>query len=290
VSILQKGTSNGASSDAEGLYSISVSINAVLFFSYVDMISQEIKVGNRTLVNVELMPTPKSNLGEVVVVGYGTQRKADLTGAVGSISKKDFENKPFTSPDQILTGRIAGVNVTNRSGDPGAPIEVRIRGVGTAGNNQPLWIIDGVPVATNTSTITVNTGSQTETNPLSGINPSDIESIDVLKDAFSTAIYGARANNGVILVTTKRGKAGAAKLSYDGYVGVQAVPKNKLFKVLNSQQYIKYQKDEFNSDYSAFDAQPNVDWQDLVFKKGNATSHNLTISGGGQNSTMYCTT
>ena len=285
VSILQKGTSNGVSSDAEGLYSISVSANAVLFFSYVDMISQEIKVGNRTLVNVELKPTPKSNLGEVVVVGYGTQRKADLTGAVGSISKKDFENKPFTSPDQILTGRIAGVNVTNRSGDPGAPIEVRIRGVGTAGNNQPLWIIDGVPVATNTSTITVNTGSQTETNPLSGINPSDIESIDVLKDASSTAIYGARANNGVILVTTKRGKIGAAKLSYDGYVGVQAVPKNKLFKVLNSQQYIKYQKDEFNSDYSAFAAQPNVDWQDLVFKKGNATSHNLTISGGGQNST-----
>ena len=285
VSILQKGTSNGVSSDAEGLYSISVTANAVLFFSYVDMISQEIKVGNRTLVNVELKPTPKSNLGEVVVVGYGTQRKADLTGAVGSISKKDFENKPFTSPDQILTGRIAGVNVTNRSGDPGAPIEVRIRGVGTAGNNQPLWIIDGVPVATNTSTITVNTGSQTETNPLAGINPSDIESIDVLKDASATAIYGARANNGVILVTTKRGKVGAARLSYDGYVGVQAVPKNKLFEVLNSQQYIKYQKDEFNSDYSAFAAQPNVDWQDLVFKKGNATSHNLTISGGGQNST-----
>ena len=160
-----------------------------------------------------------------------------------------------------MTGRLAGVNVTNRSGDPGAPIEVRIRGIGTAGNNQPLWIIDGVPVATNTSTITVNTGSQTETNPLAGINPSDIESIDVLKDASATAIYGARANNGVILVTTKRGKVGAARLSYDGYVGVQAVPNNKLFKVLNSQQYIQYQKDEFNSDYSAFAAQPNVDWQ-----------------------------
>ncbi len=285
VSLLQKGTSNGVSSDAEGLYSISVSANAVLSFSYVDMISQEIKVGNRTLINVELKPTPKSNLGEVVVVGYGTQRKADLTGAVGSISRKDFANKPFTSPDQILTGRIAGVNITNRSGDPGAPIEVRIRGIGTAGNNQPLWIIDGVPVATNTTTITVNTGSQTESNPLAAINPSDIESIDVLKDASATAIYGARANNGVILVTTKRGKVGVAKLSYDGYVGSQTVSKDKLFKVLNTDQFVKFQKDGMGNDYSAFAGKPTVDWQDLVYKTGFATAHNLTLSGGNQNAT-----
>ena len=225
------------------------------------------------------------SLDEVVVVGYGTQRKTDLTGAIGSLSRKDFANQPFTSPDQILTGRLAGVNVTNRSGDPGAPIEVRIRGIGTAGNNQPLWIIDGVPVATNTTTITVNTGSQTETNPLAGISPSDIESVDVLKDASATAIYGARANNGVILVTTKRGKAGIAKLTYDGFVGVQAVPKNKLFDILNTEQYIKFQKDALNNDYTQFSGKPTVDWQDLVFKTGSATSHNLTISGGGQNST-----
>ena len=285
VTILQKGTSNGTTSDTAGLYSISVPANAVLIFSNVDMLAQEIKVGNSASLNVQLRANPNSKLGEVVVVGYGTQRKADLTGAIGSISKKDFANQPFTSPDQILTGRLAGVNVTNRSGDPGAPIEVRIRGIGTAGNNQPLWIIDGIPVATNTSTITVNTGSQTESNPLAGINPSDIESIDVLKDASATAIYGARANNGVILVTTKRGKAGAATLTYDGYIGVQAAPEDKLFDVLNTEQYIKYQKDEFGSDYSAFAGKPTVDWQDLVFKKGNATSHNLTLSGGGQNAT-----
>jgi TonB-dependent starch-binding outer membrane protein SusC len=287
VSVTVKGTTKGAITDASGTFSIDVSgNNAVLVMSSLNYTTREVKVGSESSLNVSLSKDAKSQkLDEVVVIGYGTQRKVDLTGAVGSISRKDFANKPFTSPDQILTGRLAGVNVTNRSGDPGAPIEVRIRGIGTAGNNQPLWIIDGVPVATNTSTITVNTGSQTESNPLAGINPSDIESIDVLKDASATAIYGARANNGVILVTTKRGKAGAAMLTYDGYVGVQAAPKNKLFKVLNTEQYIKFQQDGLGADYSAFAGKPTVDWQDLVYKKGPATAHNLTISGGSQNAT-----
>ncbi len=285
ASIVVKGTSTGTNSDEAGSFSITVpNTNSVLVVSFSGYTSKEISVANLGRV-VRLVPDEKKQaMSEVVVIGYGTQRKVDLTGAVGSISRKDFANKPFTSPDQILTGRISGVNVTNRSGDPGAPIEVRIRGIGTAGNNQPLWVIDGVPVATNTSTITVNTGSGTESNPLSGINPSDIESIDVLKDASATAIYGARANNGVILVTTKRGKAGNALLSYDGYFGVQAVPKDKLFKVLNTEQYIQFQKDAMGNDFSAF-AGPNVDWQDLIYKTGPATAHNLTISGGGQNAT-----
>jgi TonB-dependent starch-binding outer membrane protein SusC len=287
VSVTEKGTKNGTTTNASGNFSITVASSAsVLVFSYSGYLPQEQAAGSGDNVQIKLIPDEKKQaLDEVVVIGYGTQKKKDLTGAVGSISRKDFANKPFTSPDQILTGRIAGVNITNRSGDPGAPIEVRIRGIGTAGNNQPLWIIDGVPVATNTSTITVNTSSATESNPLSGINPSDIESIDVLKDASATAIYGARANNGVILVTTKRGKAGVATLSYDGYVGIQAIQKSKLFDVLNVAEYIKYQKDEFNNDYSQFSSQPNVDWQDLVFKKGFATTHNLTLSGGNQNST-----
>ncbi len=287
VSVTEKGTKNGVTTNKSGNFSINVSSSAsVLVFSYSGYVSQEQAAGQGDNVQIKLAPDEKKQaLDEVVVIGYGTQKKKDLTGAVGSISRKDFANKPFTSPDQILTGRISGVNITNRSGDPGAPIEVRIRGIGTAGNNQPLWIIDGVPVATNTSTITVNTSSATETNPLAGINPSDIESIDVLKDASATAIYGARANNGVILVTTKRGKAGTATLSYDGYVGVQSAPKNKLFDVLDVPQYIAYQKDAFGSDYSAFAGKPTVDWQDLVFKTGTATAQNLTISGGGQNAT-----
>ena len=284
VTVTVKGTKLATQTDAGGNYSLDAAENAILVFSSVGFTTSEATINGKNLVDVTLI-TQSNSLNDVVIVGYGTQKKKDLTGAIGSISAKDFANKPFTSPDQILSGRLAGVNVTNRSGDPGAPIEVRIRGIGTAGNNQPLWIIDGVPVATNTSTITVNTGSQTETNPLAGISPSDIESIDVLKDASATAIYGARANNGVILVTTKRGKVGEAKLSYDGYVGVQAAPTSKLFDVLNTEQYIKYQKDGFGQDFSAFASKPTVDWQDLVFKKGIATSHNLTISGGSQNAT-----
>jgi TonB-dependent starch-binding outer membrane protein SusC len=287
ATVLVKGNSKGTSTDETGNFSITVpGKGSVIVISFLSYVTREMVIGDKTSVTVQMVADEKAKaLGEVVVIGYGTQKKKDLTGSVGSISRKDFANKPFTSPDQILTGRIAGVNITNRSGDPGAPIEVRIRGIGTAGNNQPLWIIDGVPVATNTTTVTVNTGSQTETNPLSGINPSDIESIDVLKDASATAIYGARANNGVILVTTKRGKAGAAKLSYDGYVGVQSVPKNKLFKVLNTGDYIKFQQDGMGNDYSAFAGKPTVDWQDLVFKKGIGTTHNLTLSGGSQNAT-----
>jgi len=286
ATIVVQGANTGTNTDEAGSFSVTVPrANSILVISFSGYISKEISVANLTGI-VRLMPDEKKQaMNEVVVIGYGTQRKVDVTGAVGSITRKDFANKPFTSPDQILTGRISGVNVTNRSGDPGAPIEVRIRGIGTAGNNQPLWVIDGVPVATNTSTITVNTSSGTESNPLAGINPSDIESIDVLKDASATAIYGARANNGVILVTTKRGKVGAATLSYDGYVGVQAVPKNKLFDVLNTEQYINYQQDGFGKDFSAFAGKPTVDWQNLVYKKGLATSNNLTLSGGNQNAT-----
>ncbi len=289
VSVVLKGQTQtqGTVSDANGFFSITVpGEDAILIFSYLGYIDQEVSVAGKSTINLQLQPDQKkAALSEVVVVGYGTQRKIDLTGAVGSISRKDFANKPFTSPDQILAGRIAGVNITNRSGDAGAPIEVRIRGIGTAGNNQPLWIIDGVPVSTNTSTITVNTSSATESNPLAGINPSDIESIDILKDASATAIYGARANNGVILVTTKRGKVGAATLSYDGYVGTQAAPKNKLFDVLNTDQYIKFQQEGLGNDYSAFTGKPTVDWQDLVFKTGISTAHNLTLSGGNQTAT-----
>ena len=221
-----------------------------------------------------------------MVVGYGTQRKADLTGAVGGLraSDVDIASKPVTSPDQLLGGRVAGIQIANRSGDPGAPIDVRIRGVGTAGVNSPLWVIDGVPIV-QTSNITVNTGSQTESNPLAGINPSDIESIDVLKDASAAAIYGARAANGVIIVTTKRGKEGTASVTYDGYLGTGQVW-NKL-DVLNVAQYIDFQSkidatgsNPGDRDFSSFASKPNVDWQDVVFGNSSVQSHNIGVSGG----------
>jgi len=282
VSITIKGTSRGTTTDSSGIFTIGAERNSVLVFSSLNYNKQEVKVGGSSTIEVQLAVNQQSkDLGEVVVVGYGTQRKVDLTGAVGSISRRDIASRPFTSPDQALSGKISGVQISSRSSDPAAPIEVRIRGVGTVGNNQPLWVIDGVPTV-QTSNITVNTGSFTESNPLAGINPNDIESIDVLKDASAAAIYGARAANGVIIVTTKRGKEGKTTLSYDGYHGIQKVPRSRHIKVLDVDQYINLQS-EIGYDFSAFKGKPFVDWQDAILQTAVVTDHNLTVSGGTKN-------
>lgn len=283
VTVTVKGSRIGTQTDAAGNYTITAPANATLVFSSVGFAAIESDARGKNTVNATL-GTQAGNLNEVVVVGYGTQRKVDLTGAVASVGRKDFANRPFTSPDQILGGRVPGVNITNRSGDPGAPIDVRIRGVGTTGSNQPLWVIDGVPIV-QTSNITVNTGSSTETNPLAGINSNDIESIDVLKDASAAAIYGARAANGVIIVTTRRGKEGRTSLTYDGYYGIQYVPENRRFDLLNVDEYIALQA-ELGRDLSQFKGRPFVDWQDAIFQRGPAHSHNLTISGGSPKATF----
>jgi TonB-linked SusC/RagA family outer membrane protein len=277
VNIIVKGTTQGTTTDANGEFKLAVSANASLIFSFIGYQTLETSVGNQTTLNISLVIDAKA-LEEVVVVGYGTQRKVDLTGAVGSLRGSDIDigSKPITSPDQLLAGRIAGVQITNRSGDPGAPIDVRIRGVGTAGVNSPLWVIDGVPIV-QTSNITVNTSSTTESNPLAGINPSDIESIDVLKDASAAAIYGARAANGVIIVTTKRGKEGKAQLTYDGYIGAGTAWKK--LDVLNTAQYIDVQN-EIGRDFSQFSGQPDVNWQDQVFRTSKVQNHNIGINGG----------
>ncbi|ULQ51300.1 SusC/RagA family TonB-linked outer membrane protein [Flavihumibacter fluvii] len=286
VSVMVKNTTNGTTTDETGKYSISVSGSEdVLVFSSLNYQTQEQKVGDRTTINLQMAVDVKGkSLNEVVVVGYGTQRKVDLTGAVASVGRKEFVTKPFTSPDQILGGRVSGVNISNRSGDPGAPIDVRIRGVGTTGNNQPLWVIDGVPIV-QTTNVTVNTGSSTETNPLAGINANDIESIDVLKDASASAIYGARAANGVIIVTTRRGKEGRTTLTYDGYIGNSYVPESRRFDMLGVSDYIALQG-ELNRDLSAYSSKPYVDWQDAIFQNGPVTSHNLSVSGGSQKATF----
>ncbi len=279
VNVVIKGSTTGTITDIDGNYRLNVPASAeTLVFSFVGYLSQEVAIGNQSVINVQLADDIQS-LEEVVVVGFGTQKRGDITGSVGSISSEEIAAKPITSPDQVLAGRVSGVQIANRSGDPGAPINVRIRGVGTAGNNQPLWVIDGVPIV-QTSNITVNTGSSTETNPLAGINPNDIESIDVLKDAASAAIYGARAANGVIIVTTKRGKAGRTSVTYDGYVGMQNTPRR--LDVLNVEQYIDFQE-ELGRDFSQFRGEPFVDWQDAVFRTAPMQSHNVTVSGGSEN-------
>ncbi len=282
ASIVEKGTTNGTQSDFDGNYTISADGNATLVFSYIGFATQEIAIDGRTSIDVS-MAEDASQLSEVVVVGYGTQRKADLTGSVGSIGAAEIVTKPLTSPDQALAGTIAGVNISNRSGDPGAPINVRIRGIGTPGVNDPLWVIDGVPIV-QTTNITVNTSSTTDSNPLAGLNSNDIQSIDVLKDAASTAIYGARAANGVIIVTTKRGKAGAGKVTYNGYVS--SASSRDFIDVLNVQQYIDIQG-ELGRDVSQFSGQPFVDWQDLIFQTGFVQNHNVSVSGGSENGNYF---
>lgn len=278
VNILIQGTTTGTVTDIDGRYEVQVpDQDAVLVFSYTGYQSQEVNVGSQTVIDV-VMQESSELLEEVVVVGYGTQKKRDVTGAVGSLSAEDLPTMPITSPDQVLAGTLSGVNITNRSGDPGAPINVRIRGVGTPGVNQPLWVIDGVPIV-QSNNITVNTSSTTDSNPLAGINPNDIESIDVLKDASAAAIYGARAANGVIIVTTKRGKEGRTSVTYNGYAGVAQI-RQKL-DVLSVDDYIDIQT-ELGRDVSQFQGQPFVDWQEAVFKDGPMQNHNVTISGGNQ--------
>lgn len=283
VNVVVKGTTVGTVSDFDGNYTIDAPDGATtLVFSYIGFSTQEVQIDGRTTINV-VMAEDAQALSEVVVVGYGTQRKGDLTGAIGSISSAQIETKPITSADQALAGTIAGVNITNRSGDPAAPINVRIRGVGSPGVNDPLWVIDGVPLV-QTNNITVNTSSTTDSNPLAGINPNDIESITVLKDAASSAIYGSRAGNGVIIVTTKRGKQGAAKMNYSGYTAVSNV--RETIDVLNVEQYIDIQG-QLGRDFSQFNGQPNVDWQDAFFKTGNMQSHNVSVSGGNENANYF---
>lgn len=283
ASVVVKGTTTGAVADFDGNYSIEVPDGEnTLIFSYVGYSAKEVAIDGRSSIDAVLQEDAQA-LSEVVVIGYGTQRKADLTGAVGSIGAAEIVSKPLTSPDQALAGTISGVNITNRSGDPGAPISVRIRGVGTPGNNDPLWVIDGVPLV-QTTNMTVNTSSTTDSNPLAGLNSNDIKSIDVLKDAASTAIYGARAANGVIIVTTKRGARGDATVNYDGYTSFAST--RDRIDVLDVDQYIDIQG-QLGRDLSAFRGSPNVDWQDLIFQTGFVQNHNVSVSGGNEKATYF---
>ena len=220
VSVTLKGQKSGIVSGTNGAYSISLtSLNGTLVFSSVGYSTKEISINGKTIINVSLVAVD-NNLDEVVVVGYGTQRKRDITGSVGSVSAAQIKNLSLTSPEQALQGRIAGVNVTSASGTPGASININVRGVGTInGSSQPLYVVDGIPIATG-SFSQIGVGNQV-LNSLADINPNDIESLEVLKDASATAIYGSRGANGVVLITTKRGKNQKTRFSYNGYYGTQ---------------------------------------------------------------------
>ena len=212
VNVIEKGTTNGVVTDFDGNYSITINDGAFLVFSYLGFVTQEISVDNRVSLNVTLKESFE-NLSEVVVIGYGSQLKEEISGSVSSVEAEDIENIPQVSIDQLLQGRAAGVSVTQNSGQPGSAVSVRIRGVNSiTGSSEPLYIIDGVPISGDSNNVGTSGRSiadnglgedagSTGVSPLSAINPNDIESVDILKDASATAIYGSRGSNGVVTVS-----------------------------------------------------------------------------------------
>jgi TonB-linked SusC/RagA family outer membrane protein len=266
VSVLESGTSNGTSTDFNGNYSIQVNdASAQLVFSFVGMLDQTITVGEQTQIDVTLMTSAEA-LEEVVVVGYSTQSRAEVTGAIASVDSEEITALPVVNAEQALQGRASGVTVTN-SGSPGVSPQVRIRGLGTVGNNNPLYVIDGVI-----------------TGGLSGINPEDIESINVLKDASTTAVYGSRGSNGVIMVTTKKGRSGRAQLTFNSYIGAQTI--NNRYDVLNTDEYLTYASEAFGitPTRSPEFYDNNTNWQDELFTTGLMQNYDLGVSGGNENS------
>ncbi|WP_455997152.1 SusC/RagA family TonB-linked outer membrane protein [Phocaeicola barnesiae] len=278
ANVLVKGTQIGAITDLDGNAVIDgVPSNAVLVISYIGYITQEIPLKNSdTKVIVDLKEDTQT-LSEVVVVGYGSVKKSDATGAVEVIKSTDFNQGIVSSPESLFKGHIAGVQVTPTSGQPGAGASVRIRGVNSiSASSEPLYVIDGVPIDNSRSSVNVggDSGLSSMTvNPLSMIPASDIESMTVLKDASATAIYGSRGANGVIIITTKGGKEGVRSLSYSGSVGFSQ-PSNKI-DVLSADEYKKYVPDASGT--------ASTDWQDEIFRTALVQEHNVTFSNGNKN-------
>ncbi len=286
IDVVIKGTVKGASTDFDGKYSINnVSPSDVLVISSIGYTTQEIPVGDKTVIDVNLEESEET-LEEVVVIGYGTAKKSELTGSISSIKGADIVAETVsTSIDQGLQGRAAGVNITLNSGAPGASSSINIRGISSINlTAQPIFVIDGVIIS--------NESGNNFSNPLNSINPNDIESIDILKDASATAIYGSRASNGVIIITTKRGREGRLNISYDNFIGFQEIPKK--LDVLNLQEYATHKNTR--ADFGLITRDPNfinpsllgegTDWQDEIFRKAFMQSHYLSASGGGEKTTF----
>ena len=286
ASVVQKGTTNGTITDFDGNFTLDVPTNATLVISYIGYKDQEIKVGNQRSFNIKMSEDTQA-LEEVVVVGYGTQKKVNLTGSIATLDTKDIEARPVTNVSQALAGMAAGVTVTSSSNQPGNDdASILVRGQGTLNSSAPLIIVDGVEAGINT------------------VNPQDIESMTVLKDAASAAIYGSRAANGVILITTKKGKEGSMKVDYNGYVSFASIRKT-LTPVSDYATYMELINEGFiNSGKSAQFSQakidewradggknplwyPNTDWVDETFKSSTAQNHVVSMSGGTEKIRFY---
>lgn len=278
VSVLVKGTTNGTITDFDGKYSLSVKTGDVLVFSYIGYVTQGVTITNQTTLNVTLKEDTET-LEEVVVVGYGTMKKKLVTGATVQVKGDNIAKLNTTNPLQAMQGQTPGVNISSTSGQPGSDMKVTIRGLGTIGNSGPLYLIDGIG------------------GDISTLNPADIESIDVLKDAASAAIYGAQAANGVVLITTKQGHEGKAQVSFDAYYGIQNVARKA--EMLNAQQYMTildeqalngggapYDWGSFKSIHNEFGGIYDTDWVNSMFKDDAKTqSYTLGVTGGSKTST-----
>ncbi len=285
VTVVVKGQSTGVTTDINGQFSIEATPGAILLISYtgyddVEIIAQSAALGDLLLMEKD------NRLNEVVVIGYGSQKRSDLTGAVSSVSAKEIKQLPNTGLDQALQGRAAGVLVTQNSGAPGGAVSIRIRGIASTLSAEPLYVIDGIPVVNdnqrNSSNLSEIDGGGQYSNALNTINPNDIENIEILKDASATAIYGARGANGVVMITTKRGAKGQSDVSFEYYIGTQEI--SRQIPVMNLREYAEYygevafeQIEEFE-DISLLGEGTN--WQNEVFRAAPQSNYQVTMSGG----------
>ena len=271
ASVKLKGTQTGTATDANGNFTLQVpDAGGVLVISYVGHQTIEMAVSKNTAAALKIVLKQEvSKVEEVVVVGYGTRKRKDLTGSVSSIDASQIEKVPVTTIDQAIQGRAAGVNVTSNDGAPGSSVFVQIRGIGSLGSNAPLYVVDGYPIS----------------GGLDAINPTDIASIDILKDASATAIYGNRASNGVVIITTKRGTRTGVQVSLDAVLSSQSQP--EMYDVLNAQQWVALVNERAPIDgiallpeWSNPSALHSIDWQDEVYRSGLRQNYNIAVRGG----------
>ena len=306
ANVTEKGTKNAITTDIDGKYEIKVQNNATLEFSFIGFTPKSVAVNGKTKINVKLEESSEQ-LNDVVVIGYGTQKKSDVNGSISSVKAKDLQDLKQVNIDQMIQGKASGVSVSSNSGQPGSAVSIRIRGTTSiSGTNEPLYIIDGVPVsgdatgrATSGRPISGNDfsanggGGNNAVSPLSTINPNDVESIDILKDASATAIYGSRGANGVIIITTKSGKKGTGKITYEGFTSVQSVYKD--LDVMNLRQYATHQNELatlFGNELRPEFAHPELlgsgtDWQDAVYRTASTKSHQISFSAAKDGTNYY---
>lgn len=271
VSVTAKGDSHGVTTDIDGNYVIETKAGTILVYSYIGYDPAERRVTGPGVINVTLGES-KTELSEVVVVGYGVQKKSSVTGAISQLKSEDIQNRTIVNPQSALMGKTAGVQVVNTSNAPGSSPTIRVRGYSSNVSSDPLFVVDGVRLS-----------------DISGIDPNDIASMEVLKDAASAAIYGAEAGNGVVLITTKRGSAGNGKISYDFQYAWERPA--KIPKMLNSEQYIRYMSEGniFTEDYllKNWDGVTNTSWIDEAFETGHMQRHNVSFTNGNDRGNYY---